>query len=171
MTPGGIRLRLLIVDDDEVDRKGLRRGFRQLGMEECIVEARDGIEALELLRGERPGLDPRLPRLVLLDLNMPRMNGLEMLAELRRDRAIADTVVFVLTTSADQSDVRAALKLGVAGYLVKSNLRDEFGRVAQMIARQATELSPTGESSADGTAEATAPGGSTGASTESGGPP
>jgi CheY-like chemotaxis protein len=112
-------LSLLIVDDDEVDVRALTRSLGRHAPEMSIMVAGDGQEALDVLRG-RGTEPPTWPYLVLLDLNMPRMNGHEFLAALRDDPALASTVVIVLTTSSDEGDKRRAYRRHVAGYVVKS---------------------------------------------------
>lgn len=78
-----------------------------------------GIEALEILRGENGRTPPSHPYLILLDLNMPRMNGFEFLEELRKNPALHSTLVFVLTTSAEEEDRVRAYGHNVAGYVLK----------------------------------------------------
>jgi CheY-like chemotaxis protein len=87
---------LLAVDDDKVDLMALKRSFRELKIANPIVEAHDGIEALACLRGENGFEKVPSPCLVLLDLNMPRMGGIEFLDELRRDPLLRRTLVFVI---------------------------------------------------------------------------
>jgi CheY-like chemotaxis protein len=107
---------ILLVEDDQIYVMSVERALAKRGTPLSVLTATNGVEALEILRrGE--GLDPRL--LVLLDLNMPRMNGLEFLAELRADPKLHDTHVVVLTTSAEPADRTAAYRYNVAGYLVK----------------------------------------------------
>lgn len=121
---------ILLVDDDDVDVMGIERALKKLKIGNPLVRARDGLEALELLR------DPqavRRPYIVLLDLNMPRMSGLEMLAELRTDPRLHSAVVFVLTTSNDDEDKVKAYQQHVAGYIVKSQVGDGFLRVLEML--------------------------------------
>jgi CheY-like chemotaxis protein len=108
-------LAILLVDDDSIDVMNVKRAFSKNNLTNPIHEATNGIEALEILR--RGALPPR--RLVLLDLNMPRMNGLEFLRELRADPALRSTSVVVLTTSNEERDKVAAYNLNVAGYLLK----------------------------------------------------
>jgi len=117
---------ILLVDDDRIDIAAMRRSFAALRISNPIVEAANGIEALEHLRGEN-GRDPvPHPRLVLLDLNMPRMGGLEFLQELRADPELASTVVFVLTTSDDDVDRFRAYEKHVAGYVLKHQPGQSF---------------------------------------------
>src|SRR5690606_38990460 len=106
----------LLVEDDEIDVMTVRRAFRQNHISNPLVVANDGIEALELLRR---GDLPKGRRIILLDLNMPRMNGIEFLQELRKDPELASIPVVVLTTSNDDHDKVKAYDLHVAGYLVK----------------------------------------------------
>ena len=111
----------LLVEDDEVDIQAMHRAFRRLRLANEVVVARDGIEGLDALRGNgRPPLEP--PFIVLLDLNMPRMGGIEFLEVIRADAKLADTVIFVLTTSAEEIDRVAAYRNHVAGYIVKQDL-------------------------------------------------
>ena len=109
-------LNILLVEDDDVDVKTVERAWQKAKITNPLVVARDGIEALQILRGDS---FPKQRRLVLLDLNMPRMNGIEFLRELRGDPALATTTVVVLTTSQDDRDRVDAHQLNVAGYLLK----------------------------------------------------
>ena len=108
-------LEILLVEDDAIDVMNVKRAFAKNKLTNPIHEAKNGIEALEILRGG--ALPPR--RLVLLDLNMPRMNGLEFLRALRADPELRSTSVVVLTTSNEERDKIAAYDLNVAGYLLK----------------------------------------------------
>ena len=108
-------LHILLVDDDEVDVLTVKRAFQRNRLTNPIHVANNGIEALEKLRDG--SLGPR--RLVLLDINMPRMNGIEFLRALRADPALQTTAVVVLTTSNEERDKIDAFKLNVAGYLLK----------------------------------------------------
>ena len=109
-------LNILLVEDDEVDVMNVRRAFQKNHIANPLFVAGDGVEALEQLRS---GQVPRDRRLVLLDLNMPRMNGIEFLRALRGDRELAATPVVVLTTSNEERDRIDAYGLNVAGYLLK----------------------------------------------------
>jgi CheY-like chemotaxis protein len=116
----GIKLlNILLIDDDDVDVMNVQRAFRKNNIINPLFVAHDGLEALELLRGNGPGSIPKERRLVLLDLNMPRMNGLEFLRELREDPELRPLTVVVLTTSDDERDKVEAYNLNVAGYIIK----------------------------------------------------
>lgn len=113
---GARGVNLLVVEDDPVDLETLRRALLRTKHPYQCVNAKDGIEALAILR---QGSAPATRRLILLDIGMPRMNGLEFLHELRDDPALASTPVVILTTSTAEEDRREAFELHVAGYLVK----------------------------------------------------
>jgi CheY-like chemotaxis protein len=111
---------VLLVEDDEVDVMNVRRAFKKNNIANPLHVAGNGIEALAMLRGDgKPSLIPRDRRLVLLDLNMPRMGGIEFLRELRADPELRPTPVVVLTTSNDDKDRVEAYNLNVAGYILK----------------------------------------------------
>lgn len=109
-------LNILLVEDDEVDVMNVRRAFERNNVSNPLFVAGNGLEALEMLRGDRI---PRERRLILLDLNMPKMNGIEFLETLRADPELASTPVVVLTTSNDDQDKIDAYNFNVAGYLLK----------------------------------------------------
>ncbi|HKE19660.1 MAG TPA: response regulator [Kofleriaceae bacterium] len=109
-------LHILLVEDDDVDVMNVRRAFQRNNITNPIHVASNGLEALQLLRG---GQVPADRRLILLDLNMPKMNGIEFLRELRADPQLAHVPVVVLTTSNDERDKVDAYNLNVAGYLLK----------------------------------------------------
>lgn len=109
-------LNLVLVDDDEIDVMNVRRALDKARVTNPVFVAHNGLEALELLRSDKV---PRERRLVLLDLNMPRMNGIEFLRALRDDPDLRSTPVVVLTTSDDERDKVHAFNLNVAGYLLK----------------------------------------------------
>jgi CheY-like chemotaxis protein len=116
-------LNILLVEDDEVDVETVKRAFERGHISNPLYVAGDGIEALEKLRS---GDIPPQRRLVLLDLNMPRMNGIEFLREVRKDPELCQTPVVVLTTSDMDRDKFAAYDLNIAGYLVKPVTFDRF---------------------------------------------
>jgi CheY-like chemotaxis protein len=124
---------ILLVEDDEIDVMGVRRAFRKLKIANPLTVAHNGLEALRILRGEDGHEAPKRPYMVLLDLNLPRMNGIEFLTELRRDPELHSTIVFVLTTSKDDEDRFAAYELNVAGYMVKSKIGKDFMDLVSML--------------------------------------
>lgn len=120
---------LFIVDDDDIDAIALERALRKLRLLNTVRRARDGQEALNLLRaGEIPA-----PFIILLDLNMPRMNGLEFLEALRTDPMLTHAVVFVLTTSKSDEDLVAAYRKHVAGYVFKQHMDRDFLEVVGLV--------------------------------------
>ena len=114
-----------MVDDDELDVELFRRTLRKNRIANRLIWARDGVDALEILQGKGPE-SVRPPAIVLLDINMPRMNGLEFLDVIRADPTLKTLTVFVLTTSQDDRDIARANKHSVAGYMVKSDLGESF---------------------------------------------
>lgn len=111
----------------------LQRAFKRRDIKNPIHVASDGIEALEMIRGDNGQSPIPKPIMVLLDLNMPRMNGIEFLEEIRSDPALKNTVVFVLSTSASDQDVCAAYDKQVAGYLLKTGPADDAERTVEML--------------------------------------
>ena len=111
---------ILLVDDDEVDCMNVQRAFKKSGISNPLIVAHNGIEGLDLLRGTNgvQKIDP-LPRIILLDINMPKMNGLEFLKELRADKELHTMSVFIMTTSNDEKDRFEAYNHNVAGYIIK----------------------------------------------------
>ena len=119
-------LNILLVEDDDVDVMNVKRAFDKNHITNPLFVAGNGLEALEKLRS---GEIPQGRRIVLLDLNMPKMNGIEFLRELRNDPALAPTPVVVLTTSNNDRDKIDAFNLNVAGYLVKPVTFAEFSEL------------------------------------------
>ena len=110
---------ILLVEDDEVDVEAIRRLFAWRNIANPLYVAPDGVAALRMLHGEDQSTIEQ-PCVILLDLNLPRMNGIEFLDELRRDARLKDSVVFVLTTSNSDYDRLVTHSKYVAGYLLKS---------------------------------------------------
>jgi CheY-like chemotaxis protein len=129
----GQPLNILLVEDDDGDAKALERAFRKSKIANPILRAVDGIEALELLRGTNGRTKPAFPLLLLVDLNMPRMNGLQFIQELRRDEELQQLVVFVLTTSKREEDKMAAYDLNVAGYILKATAGQDFLNLVNLV--------------------------------------
>ena len=126
-------LTILLIEDDDVAAESVRRSLSKMGVSFPVVWADDGVIALGALRGEDPVRRIQRPRVILLDLNMPRMNGFEFLQELRADPDLCDEVVFVLTTSDVDADRSRAYNEQIAGYMVKSAVGPQFSKLAQLL--------------------------------------
>jgi CheY-like chemotaxis protein len=114
-------INVLLVEDDEVDVMNVKRAFKKNNITNPLFVAANGLEALKMLRSEN-GKPPSVPaqrRLILLDLNMPRMGGIEFLQALRSDPDLKSIPVVVLTTSNQDQDRVEAYELNVAGYILK----------------------------------------------------
>jgi CheY-like chemotaxis protein len=118
---------ILLVEDDEVDVKALKWAFDKLKVANPLVIARDGVEALDMLK------DLPRPYLIITDINMPRMNGIELLRQIRQSDQLRDSIVFVLTTSNDEQDKIDAYDLNVAGYMLKTDMGTSFQRAISLI--------------------------------------
>lgn len=125
-------LKVLLIEDDDVDAERVERAFRKLNLTLPIRRARDGVEALEILRGEALPAFER-PYIILLDLKLPRMGGLQFLGCVREDPGLRDAVVFVLTTSQNEADRFKAYQCNVAGYIVKSPTNGDFLNIANLL--------------------------------------
>jgi CheY-like chemotaxis protein len=114
-------INILLVEDDEVDVMNVRRAFKKINITNPVYVATNGIEALSMLRSSNnePPQVPTARRLILLDLNMPKMGGIEFLVELRSDPQLKPTPVVVMTTSNQDQDRVEAYNLNVAGYILK----------------------------------------------------
>ncbi len=126
-------LTILLVEDDDVAAESVVRSLHKAGLRFPVVWAEDGVQALDALRGLDPARPVPRPRVVLLDLNMPRMNGFEFLQALRADPQLSGDVVFVLTTSDADTDRSRAYHAHIAGYMVKSAVGPQFARLAQLL--------------------------------------
>lgn len=124
---------ILLVEDDDVAAEAVVRGVRRNGHDWNVVVAEDGVEALDVLRGRHPSKAIERPYVVVVDLNMPRMNGLELIETLRADDRLRRSVVFVLTTSNSEADQRRARELGIVGYMVKSGAGPKHANFVSLI--------------------------------------
>ncbi|NCJ07479.1 response regulator [Synechococcales cyanobacterium C] len=124
-------INVLLVEDDDVDIMNVRRAFVKHNITNPLYVAENGVEALAMLRGRegQPSVLPKERRLILLDLNMPRMNGLEFLHALRQDPELRSIPVIMLTTSNEERDRIEAYNLNVAGYILKPVTFSKFAEV------------------------------------------
>ncbi|MEP2281388.1 response regulator [Maribacter sp.] len=105
---------ILLIEDDLIEVMKLKRTVSKLNLKHNIIEAKNGESALTHLRsGEK------LPDIILLDLNMPRMNGIEFLAILKEDDRLKYLPTVILTTSENRADLLKCYEVGIAGYVIK----------------------------------------------------
>ena len=128
---------VLIVDDDDVAVEGVLRSFHRHEVPCRTLTAGDGREALAILRGSHPAKVLESPVIVLLDLNMPGMDGFQFLKAVRADPELSRTVVFVLSTSSRDQDRYGAYNEHVAGYMVKSAVGPQFSLLADFMSQYA----------------------------------
>ncbi|MFS4449674.1 response regulator [Maribacter sp. 2307UL18-2] len=107
-------MNILLIEDDNIEIMKLQRTVSKLGLSHRITEAKNGEQALELLRSGQP-----LPDIVLLDLNMPRMSGIEFLSILKEDEVLKYLPIVILTTSENRVDLVECYRIGIAGYVIK----------------------------------------------------
>jgi CheY-like chemotaxis protein len=119
---------LFLIEDDDIDAMSIQREFKRRHISSPIIRAKDGVEAFELLALGKV----RRPFVILLDLQMPRMNGLEFLTTLRKDSDYKNSVVFVLTTSQDEKDIFNSYQSNIAGYFIKDEIDDGLISIVDM---------------------------------------
>ncbi|MEM6363554.1 MAG: response regulator [Planctomycetota bacterium] len=124
---------LLLVEDNEIDVMAFERGIRRQHPGAVIVTARDGREALEILRGTHASKSIGPDYLIFLDLNMPIMNGREFLQALRSDDQLCHSIVFVLTTSDHDEDLLESYRESVAGYILKKDVGESYCNLNELI--------------------------------------
>lgn len=128
-------VKFLIVDDDDVSVMKVKRTISKAEFANPIIVARDGVEALEILRGQNNKDRLAPPYIVTLDINMPRMDGHEFLKEIRNDTSLKNVIIFILTTSDNKVDIDSAYDQNIAGYIVKErseeNLHDAMAMIEQ----------------------------------------
>lgn len=122
------RINILLVEDDDVDAMFVMKALEKEKVANPIVRAFDGINALEKLRDGSVSS----PYLILLDLNMPRMGGLEFLAKIRGDKKLKSAIVFVFTTSDAEKDRWSAYDHNIAGYLLKDGIGADFAEAIKL---------------------------------------
>lgn len=133
-------LSILLIEDDDVAAESVKRSLAKMGVPFPVVWAEDGLVALAVLRGQDPQRHVSRPLVILLDLNMPRMNGFEFLQQLRADPDLQDEVVFVLTTSDVDADRTRAYHEQIAGYMVKAAVGPQFFKLAQLLLSYASAV-------------------------------
>ncbi|HJP03592.1 MAG: response regulator [Gammaproteobacteria bacterium] len=126
-------VKILLVEDDSIDVKAFQRAMGKLKISNPIIIKRDGQEAWEFLQECAANGGEDAPSLVILDINMPRMSGLELLTNVRANDQLRHLIVFVLTTSNDEQDKFEAFNMNVAGYMLKSDMGNSFIRAVELI--------------------------------------
>lgn len=134
MAPKATTATFLLVDDDDVSIMAMQRALKKLKIVNPTLIAKNGQEAFDILQEavkNNGGVLP--PFIVTLDLNMPRMNGLEFLEAVRADEALSRLVIFVFTTSDVTRDIQLAYSQNVAGYLIKENPGETLSKALEML--------------------------------------
>lgn len=133
---------ILLVEDDDIDAMAVQRGLAAVNITSPLLRARDGVEALDILQGTNGKQKLKPPYLLLVDLCMPRLDGLGLVRKIRNTRTLQRTVIFILTSSDNDRDLTAAYDSHIAGYIVKSNAHDHFRRLASMLEYYLMIVSP-----------------------------
>jgi CheY-like chemotaxis protein len=107
---------ILLIEDDYLDVESIRRTFTKMKLEHYLYVAHNGVDALEMLTSEDKKINPDL---ILLDINMPKMNGLEFLRIIKNYSRLKNIEIFILTTSEEEYDKSTTEHLGISGYILK----------------------------------------------------
>lgn len=135
--------KILIIDDDDIYSELVERALRKAAPHIKVVAAENGQEGIDVLSGRNN--DPcQKPLVILLDINMPRMNGFEFLEEIRNSPELRNHVVFMFTTSEAEEDRDRAYEFGVAGYIAKSRVGPQMSGMTDLLKSYAsTVILPT----------------------------
>jgi CheY-like chemotaxis protein len=133
---------ILLVEDDDIDAATITRGLTRAKIHNPLVRARDGVEALDMLLGTNGHKRLPPPYLLLIDIRMPRLDGLALIRAIRSNPSLQRTIIFILTTSDDDRDRIAAYDAHVAGYIVKSSAPEQFRALAGMLEYYLLIVSP-----------------------------
>lgn len=120
---------ILLIEDDSVDVMTLKRALKELAIANPLQVVQNGEEALAFLRND----SNKTPCLIFLDLNMPKMNGIEFLAAAKQDEKIKIIPIVILTTSKGEEEKKRCFQLGAAGYMIKSVKFDDFTKLIRTI--------------------------------------
>lgn len=123
-------LKILLIEDDMIEVMKLNRTIATLQLKHNIIEANNGEEALKILQKKE-----ELPDIILLDLNMPKINGIEFLNILKKDDTLRYIPTIILTTSNNQNDLLECYKIGIAGYVLKPlKYEDYVSKIEKLLA-------------------------------------
>ncbi len=114
-------LNILLIEDDTIEVMKFKRVLKALALNHKITEANNGEDALQILK-----VKENIPDIIVLDLNMPKLNGLEFLAILKNDKILKYIPSIILTTSGNQKDILECYKIGIAGYILKPLKYDDY---------------------------------------------
>ncbi|EAQ30533.1 hypothetical cheY-like receiver domain protein [Erythrobacter sp. NAP1] len=131
--------RILIIDDDDIYSELVERALRKAAPDISVVAAEDGQEGIDVLTG-RAANPCEKPLVILLDINMPRMNGFEFLKEIRAKPELRNHVVFMFTTSEAEEDRDRAYDFGVAGYIAKSRVGPQMAGMTELLKSYASTV-------------------------------
>ncbi len=126
-------MQLVLIEDDEIDAEAIERACRNLNVNCEIIRFRDGREAMDELQGPLGASLLMRPFLIVLDLSLPRVDGIAFLDDLRADPIWRRSIVFVLTTSTREEDTAAAYDRRVAGYLIKDALGPDYTALCELL--------------------------------------
>lgn len=115
------KLTILLIEDDMIEIMKFNRTISRLGYNHSVTESKNGEEALKILNKKE-----QLPDIILLDLNMPKMNGIEFLSILKKDNELKYIPTIILTTSINRKDMLECYKIGIAGYVIKPLKFDDY---------------------------------------------
>ena len=124
---------IVLVEDDDADAKAIWRAFQKAKIAYPFVRAVDGLDALDILKGANGKEKVAAPYLLLVDLNMPRMGGIQLMMALRADQQLRQSIAFILTASSSDEDKDAAYDLNVAGYIVKATAGQDFINLVDLV--------------------------------------
>ncbi|MDA9343473.1 response regulator [Algibacter sp.] len=125
-----LSLKILLLEDDMIEVMKLNRTISSLKLNHKIIEASNGEEALKLLEKK-----DELPDIILLDLNMPKINGIEFLDILKKDPILKNIPTIILTTSGNQKDLSECYEIGIAGYILKPlKYEDYVSKIEKVLA-------------------------------------
>tara|TARA_R110001583_G_scaffold44966_2_gene142207 strand:+ start:21364 stop:21780 length:417 start_codon:yes stop_codon:yes gene_type:complete len=120
---------ILLIEDDLVDIMTVKRAFKEVKITNPIEVCNNGLEGLQFLRNSKN----KRPGIILLDINMPKMNGIEFLQVIKKDKDFKSIPIVVLTTSKAEQDKIESFKLGVAGYMIKPVDYMQFVKIIKSI--------------------------------------
>lgn len=126
-------LHLLLLEDDDGDAKAFSRALQKTGVKHSFKRATDGAEALKFLENSDSVPSHLFPHIIVVDLNMPGMDGIKFIRTLRDDPHLNKSIIFVLSTSQHEYDVELAYELNVAGYILKSATHHDYQDLADML--------------------------------------